>query len=107
MNDIPILSNLEKRIILVLGEDLMFHKEISRYTITDINRILNEYNQKYDNQIRLSPPNSTVKSLIKKELVDSVFDTVQRKRRKYYLLTELGIKWFHRAKKIEDSIFQS
>ena len=80
MNDIPILSNLEKRIILVLGEDLHFYNEVSRYTITDINRILNEFNQKYSNPIRFSPPSSTVKNLQNKGLVDSVSYSFQGRR---------------------------
>ncbi len=82
MNDIPILSNLEKRIILVLGQDLMSYGEVSRYTLTDIKRILNEYNQKYNTSIRLSPPTSTVKNLEQNWLVDSVFDTFQGRKRK-------------------------
>lgn len=104
-DDIPILTNLEKKIILILGQDLTEFEEISRYSSINIKLSLNDYNQKYQKPLRSSVPASTLKSLEQKELVDSVFDRENSRIKKFYLLTELGIRWYHRAKKIEKSIF--
>jgi len=73
-DNFPLLTNLEKKIILVLGQDLTDFEEISRYSSTDIKLSLNEYNQKYQKPFRSSTPTSTLKSLERKELVNSVFD---------------------------------
>ncbi len=55
-DDLPILSNLEKKIILVLGEDLTEFGEISRYSSLQIKISLNENNQKYQKPLRSSTP---------------------------------------------------
>ncbi|MEE9377776.1 MAG: hypothetical protein V3V33_07035 [Candidatus Lokiarchaeia archaeon] len=102
---LPILSNLEKRIILILGEDLTEFGEISRFSSNNIKNSLNSYNQKYQRPLRSSPPYSTLKSLEQKQLVDSVFDRENGRIKKFYLLPERGIHWYHKAKRIEKSIF--
>lgn len=102
---LPILSNLEKKIILILGKDLTEFGEISRYSSYNIKSYLNNYNQKYQRPIRSSPPYSTLKSLEQKQLVDSVFDRENGRIKKFYLLTEGGIQWYHKAKRIEKKIF--
>jgi len=40
---LPILFNLEKKIVLVLGTDLDFYKELTRFSAKDIKIELNEY----------------------------------------------------------------
>jgi len=102
---LPILSNLEKKIILILGEDLVEFNQVSRYSNYDIKASLNEINERYQNPLRSSVPSSTLKSLEQKELVDSVFDRENGRIKKFYLLTEKGIRWYHKAKRIKKDIF--
>lgn len=104
-NDLPILTKLEKKIIVVLGQDLSEFDDICRYSSTSIKIGLNEHNQKYQLSYRTSVPYSTLKSLERKQLVDSVYDTENNRAKKFYMLTNLGIQWYHRAKPIEDHIF--
>ena len=104
-DDLIILSNLEKKIILILGEDLIGFNEISRYSSYHIKSSLNEYNEKYQKPLRSSAPFSTLKSLERKELIDSVYDRENGRIKKFYLLTKKGIEWFHRVKRIEEDIF--
>ena len=103
--ELPILSNLEKKLILVLGEGLGEFEQISRFSSYSIKRILNEYNQKYQKPLRSSVPSSTLKNLEQKELVDSVFDKENGRIKKFYLLTGKGIQWYEKAKRIEKNIF--
>lgn len=104
-SDLPILTNLEKKIILILGEDLDEFNQICRYSTDNIKNSLNTYAKKHQRSLRSSVPSSTLKSLEQKELVDSVFDTENSRIKKFYLLTDKGIEWFHRAKRIESDIF--
>lgn len=103
--DIPILSNLEKKLILILGESLIDFNEISRYSSTSIKIALNEYNEKYNLPYRSNIPYSTLKNLEQKELIDSVYDRENGRIKKFYLLTKTGIQWFYRARRIEKEIF--
>lgn len=103
--DLVILTNLEKKIILILGRDLTEFDEISRYSSYNIKSSLNTYNQKYQKPLRSSVPTSTLKSLEQKKLIDSMFDRENGRIKKFFLLTEKGIQWYYRAKRIEKNIF--
>lgn len=106
MSDLPILSNLEKRIILVLGEDLAEFNDLTRYSGQDIKQNLNRFNERYNKSYRSNIPYSTLKQLVRKELVDTVIDTLNGRRKTYYLLNEKGILWYHKAIKIIDHIYK-
>ncbi len=41
----------------------------------------------------------------KDSMKNSVFDRENSRIKKFYLLTELGIRWYHRAKRIENMRF--
>ena len=56
MSDLPILSNLEKRIILVLGQYLNEYEIPTRFTGQDIKQNLNRFNEKYNKPYRSHIP---------------------------------------------------
>jgi DNA-binding PadR family transcriptional regulator len=106
MSDLPILSSLEKKIILVLGEGYEDFKEVSRFKGQDIKYNLNRLNEKYNKPYRSHVPYSTLKQLVRKELVDTVIDTLEGREITYYLLNEKGIVWYGKAREIIDHIYK-
>ena len=92
MSGLPILSTLEKKIILVLGSDYDEFTELSRFAGRDIKEYLNEFNEIYNTPFQSSIPYSTLKHLEEKKLVDTVMDTINGRKVKYYLLTRKGIE---------------
>ena len=106
---LPILSTLEKRIVLVLGTDIESFNELSRYSAKDIKIELNKYYEIYHQPYCKSVPYSTLRNLEAKGVIETVITSNEEHRRvKYYLLTEgIGIDWYYRLKEIEQKIFSN
>ena len=106
---LPLLTTLEKRIVLALGHDIEFFNERSRYSAKDIKIELNIYYEKYHLPYCSSVSYSTLKNLEAKGVIETVITTNNQHRRvKYYLLTEgIGIDWYYKLKEIEQDIFSN
>ena len=97
---LPLLSTLEKRIVLALGYDIEFFNELDRFSAKDIKIELNELYEKYHLPYCSSISYSTLKNLEAKGVVETIITTNDQHRRvKYYLLTEgIGIGWYYKLK---------
>ena len=80
---------------------------LNRFSGRDIRQNLNEFNKKYKKSYQSSIPYSTLKRLEQKKLTDTVIDRIEGRKVTYYLLTEKGIEWYHKAREIEHHIFQN
>lgn len=107
MSDLPILSTLEKKLILVLGLEYLEYGELLRFSGRDIKESLNEFNEKYKKPYQYYVPYATLERLEEKVLIETVIDTVNGRKIKYFMLTEKGIEWYRKAKEMEANLFQN